>query len=75
MIRRWRSLPELRKPVVDDLELTFALAQRLYPAEVRSFRDWLEALLLAANAAVREAYEAAEAGRATPDVRHTSQEA
>ena len=58
---RVRPLPDLPKALVDDLELTFALAQRHHP-ELVSFTDWLAALLLEASRAVRVAYEAREVG-------------
>ena len=58
---RYRALPECRKVVVDELEDTFRLAQALHP-ELVSFSEWLEQLLLSANAAVRTAYEAQRVG-------------
>lgn len=59
---RYRSVPDLPKPVVDDLEAVYELGRALHP-EMVSFTDWLQELLLSASRAVRKAYEAELAGR------------
>jgi len=59
--RRFRTLPDMPKALVDDLEATFTLAQRHHP-ELVSFTDWLTALLLEASRAVRVSYEARDVG-------------
>jgi len=56
MTLRWRELAPQPKALVDDLEVTYALGQRVHP-DMPPFGDWVAALLLNASAAVRAAYE------------------
>jgi hypothetical protein len=60
---RYRSLPDIPKPVVDRLEMEYEAARVLFPDFTDTFSQWLTAMLLNLTAALREARMAEEGRR------------